>query len=165
MGHPTSTRAYISGRTWLESVLGTWFVSEDSGAIVKTIEYTKLHPIEIVCAQVDHFLKFLSIISNFIRKLSSPFISTIRLDLANEYYCAMATKAENGNSKFYEDEETLKKLCDFLRSAEGPPVREAVEMEKRVYYLKGTFVLRGMSLNHLDYPLTFHLYLILFVVN
>ena len=38
---------------------------------------------------------------------------------------------------FYEDEGNLKKLCNFLRSNEGPPVREAIEMEKRVYYLKG----------------------------
>lgn len=40
---------------------------------------------------------------------------------------------------FYEDEKNLKKLCDFLRSSEGPPVREAIEMDKRVYYLKGMF--------------------------
>jgi len=38
---------------------------------------------------------------------------------------------------FYDDEENLKKLCDFLRGKEGPPVREAIEMDKRVYYLKG----------------------------
>jgi len=38
---------------------------------------------------------------------------------------------------FYEDEEQLKKLCNFLRSSDGPAVREAVEMDKRVYYLKG----------------------------
>lgn len=38
---------------------------------------------------------------------------------------------------FYENVENLKKLCDFLRSPEGPPVREAVEMDKRVYYLRG----------------------------
>lgn len=46
-------------------------------------------------------------------------------------------KQPNGTSSFYEEEENLKKLCDFLRSAEGPAVREAIEMEKRVYYLKG----------------------------
>lgn len=38
---------------------------------------------------------------------------------------------------FYEDVANLTKLCNFLRSNEGPPVREAVEMDKRVYYLKG----------------------------
>jgi hypothetical protein len=38
---------------------------------------------------------------------------------------------------FYEDQENLKKLCNFLRSNEGVPVREAIEMDKRVYYLKG----------------------------
>ena len=53
----------------------------------------------------------------------------------------MATKTENGGDSqptFYEDEENLRKLCDFLRSSEGPPVREALLMEKRVHYLKGT---------------------------
>jgi hypothetical protein len=57
----------------------------------------------------------------------------------------MATKTENGAGSedsqppsFYDDEENLKKLCDFLRSSEGPPVREALLMEKRVHYLKGT---------------------------
>lgn len=38
---------------------------------------------------------------------------------------------------FYEDVENLKKLCNFLVSPEGPPVREAVEMDKRVRYLRG----------------------------
>ena len=41
------------------------------------------------------------------------------------------------DENFYENEENLKKLCDFLRSKEGPAVREAIEMDKRVYYLKG----------------------------
>jgi translocation protein SEC62 len=38
---------------------------------------------------------------------------------------------------FYGEEKNLKALCDFLRSSEGPAVREAIEMDKRVYYLKG----------------------------
>ena len=38
---------------------------------------------------------------------------------------------------FYQVEANLAKLCDFLRSKEGPSVREAIEMDKRVYYLKG----------------------------
>ena len=38
---------------------------------------------------------------------------------------------------FYDDEENLEKLCDFLRSGEGPPCRQAILMEKRVLYLKG----------------------------
>eukprot|EP00980_Cylindrotheca_fusiformis_P012633 scaffold3084_cov144-Cylindrotheca_fusiformis.AAC.81 len=38
---------------------------------------------------------------------------------------------------FYDNEENLKLLCDFLRSREGPAVREALLMEKRVHYLKG----------------------------
>jgi hypothetical protein len=56
----------------------------------------------------------------------------------------MATKTENGEdstpTSFYDEEENLRKLCDFLRSSEGPPVREALLMDKRVHYLKGTFV-------------------------
>lgn len=38
---------------------------------------------------------------------------------------------------FYDDPENLKKLCDFLRSRQGPAIREALLMEKRVHYLKG----------------------------
>ncbi|CAJ1943020.1 unnamed protein product [Cylindrotheca closterium] len=38
---------------------------------------------------------------------------------------------------FYEDEENLKLLCNFLRSSEGPAVREGLLMDKRVHYLKG----------------------------
>eukprot|EP00558_Chaetoceros_sp_UNC1202_P011411 CAMPEP_0197235054 /NCGR_PEP_ID=MMETSP1429-20130617/2588_1 /TAXON_ID=49237 /ORGANISM="Chaetoceros sp., Strain UNC1202" /LENGTH=320 /DNA_ID=CAMNT_0042693565 /DNA_START=74 /DNA_END=1036 /DNA_ORIENTATION=- len=48
----------------------------------------------------------------------------------------MASKSTD-TSSFYEDEKNLKVLCDFLRSNDGPAVREAVEMDKRVYYLKG----------------------------
>ena len=41
---------------------------------------------------------------------------------------------------YWENEENLKKLCDFLRSQDGAAVREAVEerIEKRVHYIKGT---------------------------
>ena len=58
---------------------------------------------------------------------------------------------ENGSSssgakEFYEDEKQLMKLCDFLRSSEGPPVREAIEMDKRVYYIKGA-LMEGLSYN------------------
>jgi hypothetical protein len=49
----------------------------------------------------------------------------------------MTTKTEDEGVSFYDDEDNLKKLCNFLRSTEGPAVREAIEMEKRVYYLKG----------------------------
>ena len=38
------------------------------------------------------------------------------------------------------------KLCDFLRSSDGPAVREAIEMDKRVYYIKGTFMWRHTAL-------------------
>jgi translocation protein SEC62 len=43
-------------------------------------------------------------------------------------------------SSFYEDVDNQKKLCDFLRTRQGPPVREALLMEKRVHYLKGVFL-------------------------
>mmetsp|Transcript_16234 Transcript_16234/g.23116 ORF Transcript_16234/g.23116 Transcript_16234/m.23116 type:complete len:328 (-) Transcript_16234:72-1055(-) len=47
--------------------------------------------------------------------------------------------AKNGTEvvEFYDDVKNLQKLCDFLRSDNGPSVREAIEMEKRVQYLKG----------------------------
>jgi hypothetical protein len=47
----------------------------------------------------------------------------------------MATKTDAPT--FYEDAENLKKLCNFLLTGEGPRVREALLMEKRVLYLKG----------------------------
>ncbi|VEU37887.1 unnamed protein product [Pseudo-nitzschia multistriata] len=47
----------------------------------------------------------------------------------------MATNTEAPS--FYEDVENLKKLCNFLHTSEGPRVREALLMEKRVTYLKG----------------------------
>ena len=50
---------------------------------------------------------------------------------------ATENKKEEPKVTCYEDEENLKKLCDFLRSSDGPAVREALLMEKRVYYLKG----------------------------
>lgn len=43
------------------------------------------------------------------------------------------------SESFYDNVENLKKLCNFLRSTEGPAVREAVQLDKRVYYLKGPF--------------------------
>ena len=52
-------------------------------------------------------------------------------------------KSANGKAveaeaaSFYDDMENLKKLCNFLRSKEGPAVREAVQADKRVYYMKG----------------------------
>ena len=49
----------------------------------------------------------------------------------------MASDKDPSAKDFYEDEKHLMKLCDFLRSSEGPPVREAIEMDKRVYYIKG----------------------------
>ncbi len=50
----------------------------------------------------------------------------------------MAAKDEvKAAGAFYEEEENLQKLCNFLRSREGPPIREALLMDKRVHYLKG----------------------------
>jgi len=53
----------------------------------------------------------------------------------------MVSQQANGDGEgkggFYEDEKNLRKLCNYLRSSEGPSVREAIEMDKRVYYLKG----------------------------
>jgi hypothetical protein len=40
-------------------------------------------------------------------------------------------------TSFYEQEENLQLLCNFLRSKEGPAVREALLMDKRVLYMKG----------------------------
>lgn len=48
-----------------------------------------------------------------------------------------AAKAEEKPKSEYNEIENLKKLCDFLRSRQGPPIREALLMEKRVHYLKG----------------------------
>ena len=49
----------------------------------------------------------------------------------------MATTTSNGKEGFYDNVDNLKLLCDFLRGRHGPPVREALLMEKRVHYLKG----------------------------
>ncbi|EEC47295.1 predicted protein [Phaeodactylum tricornutum CCAP 1055/1] len=45
--------------------------------------------------------------------------------------------ASDATPSFYEDIDNLKKLCDFLRGKHGPPVREALLIEKRVHYMKG----------------------------
>lgn len=62
-------------------------------------------------------------------------VTTAKSDAAAE------PKESNGKASvatsFYEDDKNLKKLCDFLRSRHGPPVREALLLEKRVHYLKG----------------------------
>jgi hypothetical protein len=47
------------------------------------------------------------------------------------------TMASDATPSFYEDIDNLKKLCDFLRGKHGPPVREALLIEKRVHYMKG----------------------------
>lgn len=39
--------------------------------------------------------------------------------------------------EFYEELNNQKHLCNFLRSRQGPKLREAVCMGQRVYYLKG----------------------------
>jgi hypothetical protein len=57
----------------------------------------------------------------------------------------MASGSGTSAKDFYEDEKHLMKLCDFLRSSEGPPVREAVEMDKRVNYIKGVWIATHFS--------------------
>lgn len=49
------------------------------------------------------------------------------------------------DSAFYDDIANLKKLCNFLRGPDGPKVREAVEMDKRVLYLKGEKLVSFMA--------------------
>ena len=59
----------------------------------------------------------------------------------------MASSSTNGTTTtFYQTDKNLMKLCDFLRSSDGPAVREAIEMDKRVYYIKGTFMWRHTAL-------------------
>ncbi len=49
---------------------------------------------------------------------------------------------------FYEkNPEQLKVFCDFLRSRNGPAVREALLMEKRVHYLKGALFICILFIN------------------
>jgi hypothetical protein len=50
---------------------------------------------------------------------------------------AVASETNGDGGGYYDDVDHLKKLCDFLRSRQGPPIREALLMEKRVQYLKG----------------------------
>lgn len=70
---------------------------------------------------------------------------------------APSTEAKDSNGKastttaFYEDGANLKKLCDFLRSRHGPPVREALLLEKRVHYLKGTYYKSGTTLRQFQW--------------
>lgn len=52
-----------------------------------------------------------------------------------------ATAQSDESDLFYEDSENLKKLCNFLLSGEGPRVREALLLEKRVIYLKGRLLI------------------------
>jgi translocation protein SEC62 len=63
-------------------------------------------------------------------------------------------KGEGSGVPFYDDLENLKKLCDFLRSKNGPPVREALLMEKRVHYLKGKYFLSFFRQNNVLANLT-----------
>ncbi len=76
----------------------------------------------------------------------------------------------NGSSAkdLYEDEKHLMKLCDFLRSSEGPPVREAVEMKGFVD--SGAFQLMNLStVRHWRWcassfaTVFFHVYILIFI--
>ncbi len=76
-------------------------------------------------------------------------LTAVNCQTQDKYTMAISTtaKPENGTSSskeevatkknFYEEEENLTKLCNFLRSKHGPPVRNAVMMDKRVLFLKG----------------------------
>ena len=59
---------------------------------------------------------------------------------------ATVVKEEKGNEElgFYEEDKNLITLCNFLRSDNGPSVREAIEMDKRVQYLKVRFIAEFM---------------------
>ncbi len=76
---------------------------------------------------------------NFQLPLFNFFTATRRANRSFHSTLESATMAAaSGKAKeFYEDEKNLNKLCNFLRSTEGPAVREAVMMDKRVYYIKG----------------------------
>ena len=78
------------------------------------------------------------------------FLQQLTLIKAVHFYpqpsSTMATSTADA-TPFYEDEKNLKTLCNFLRSNDGPAVREAIEMDKRVYYLKGKFYLTRVNLH------------------
>jgi len=70
-------------------------------------------------------------------------LATTAVEVRTSVTMAVAAAKTNGEEKassFYDDIEHQKKLCDFLRSKQGPPVREALLMEKRVHYMKGTLM-------------------------
>lgn len=66
-----------------------------------------------------------------------PLTKKFNLNKHNREMSAESNGKESGGIVFYEDVENLKKLCNFLRTKHGPPVREALLMDKRVHYLKG----------------------------
>ena len=70
-----------------------------------------------------------------------PVGTTTLISFTIDHSFTTATMAPNGTSaaSFYAEDKNLIKLCDFLRSGDGPAVREAIEMDKRVYYIKGPF--------------------------
>jgi translocation protein SEC62 len=49
------------------------------------------------------------------------------------------------SSPYATDDVVLSKLCNYLRSSNGPPVREAVMREKRVQYIKGPKLVTFLS--------------------
>lgn len=81
----------------------------------------------------------------------SPQVSEVPLLLKGSFFLAVSpttqTKQTHASNmvdakEYYEDQKHLMKLCDFLRSGDGPAVREAIEMDKRVYYIKGEFAVK-----------------------
>lgn len=61
-----------------------------------------------------------------------------------------AAATSNGKSspdiEYYESHENLKKLCNFLMSRQGPAVREALLMDRRVHYIKGMIIEELLSI-------------------
>ena len=57
-----------------------------------------------------------------------------------------ATADADKPASFYDNEDNIRKLCNFLRSRGGVAVREALLMEKRVHYLKGMLLSRSSSI-------------------
>jgi hypothetical protein len=51
-----------------------------------------------------------------------------------------STSTSSSDIAYYESNENLKKLCNFLRSRQGPAVREALLMDRRVHYIKGMLI-------------------------
>lgn len=86
-----------------------------------------------------------------VKTRDSPQVSEVPLLLKGSFFLAVSQTTQSKQThasnmvdakEYYEDQKHLMKLCDFLRSGDGPAVREAIEMDKRVYYIKGEFAVK-----------------------